>query len=65
MSYSVATQLGSAHRKSLQNGVEATQVEKHLLSDYTQLIEIAQQMNLELMEAYQLYVQQLNANKAG
>lgn len=65
MAYSVATQLGSAHRKSLQNGVEATQVEKHLLSDYTQLIEIAQQMNLELMEAYQLYVQQLNANKAG
>ncbi|EAY26648.1 DUF2252 family protein [Microscilla marina] len=65
MAYSVATQLGSAHRKSLQGGVEALKLEKHLLADYTRLTDIAHQMNMELMQAYQAYVQQLNATKAG
>lgn len=68
MAYSVGTQLGSAHRKSLQKEVSAASLEKHLLTDYKALMDIAHQMNKELMHAYQLYVQaahNLTTVKAG
>ncbi|OJJ14236.1 hypothetical protein BKI52_44010 [marine bacterium AO1-C] len=63
--YSVGTQLGRAHRKSLQGDVKPLMLENHLLSEYQTLTTVAHQMNKELIQAYQQYTQELSRIKAG
>jgi hypothetical protein len=59
ISYSVATQLGKAHRQSLEKDVKANDLAKHFLSHYDLFVALAMQMNLELTQAYRKYVEDL------
>jgi Uncharacterized protein conserved in bacteria (DUF2252) len=57
IAYSVATQLGKAHRKSIQKEVRPNQLIKHFDEHYNEFIGIAVQMNDELIQGHQKYVE--------
>lgn len=60
--YSVGTQLGKGHRMTLQGGATSKMIEKHFLSNYEALLQIAKQMNVELEDTYKAYMGQRMAS---
>jgi Uncharacterized protein conserved in bacteria (DUF2252) len=59
LAYSVGTQLGQAHRKTLQNGATPEQLDQHLRANYGNFVKIAEQMNLEVVKSHKLYLTEL------
>jgi Uncharacterized protein conserved in bacteria (DUF2252) len=57
--YSVGSQLGQAHAKTLQDGSTIEQLYVHLKNNYSHFTELAVQMNTEILEAHKLYLAEL------
>jgi tRNA A-37 threonylcarbamoyl transferase component Bud32 len=57
IAYSVGTQLGRAHRKSLQKEGKPDTLFKHFLQNYDLFIGIGVQMNQELIQGHQKYIE--------
>lgn len=53
VAYSVGTQLGKAHRQTLQGGIKGKSLEKHFWDNYADLQTVAVVLNKELAEAYE------------
>jgi hypothetical protein len=57
IAYSVATQLGRAHRKSLQKDLKPDVLLKHFQQNYDLFIALGIQMNQELIQGHHKYVE--------
>ena len=57
IAYSVATQLGRAHRKSLQKDLKPDTLLKHFQQHYDLFVALGMQMNQELIQGHQKYVE--------
>lgn len=57
IAYSVATQLGRAHRVSLEKNIKPKELLKHLRQNYIPLIEISQLLKNEIQLAYRQFCQ--------
>ena len=61
IAYSVGSQLGRAHRLSLQEDIKPKKFIMHLLEYYEYFIGVSVQMNTDLMAAYRYYMDHLEA----
>ncbi len=59
LAFSVGSQLGQAHRKSLQDGATPEQLDQHLRANYANFIKLGEQMNEELLRAHKQYLAEL------
>jgi uncharacterized protein (DUF2252 family) len=59
IAYSVGTQLGRAHRKSLEKTAKPKELSKHLEANYQAYLQIGAQMNEEVKIAHQTYVEEV------
>jgi len=57
--YSVGSQIGQAHAKTLQNGATVEQLYAHLKDNYSRFTELAIQMNDEIIAAHKIYLAEL------
>jgi Uncharacterized protein conserved in bacteria (DUF2252) len=57
--YSVGSQIGQAHAKTLQNGATVEQLYAHLKDNYSRFTELAIQMNTEIIAAHKIYLTEL------
>lgn len=62
LAYSVGTQLGQAHRKSVKPE-EADKLLEHLSKNYADFVAMAEQMSSEIVTAHNIYVQSLQKTK--
>ena len=56
IAYSVGTQLGKAHRRTLTDSAKPKHLERHFLENYDLLCSIGQQLNQELEDFFKQYV---------
>ncbi len=63
VAYSVGTQLGRAHRLSLQEDVKPKQLTNHFLDNFENLIGASVMINSDLISAYEAYINKLNKVK--
>jgi hypothetical protein len=61
IAYSVGTQLGKAHRNSIQN-TEPAVLLRHFEENYTSFVKLAEQMSREVVNAHTQYVDALRKN---
>lgn len=59
LAFSVGSQIGRAHRKSLLNPEDVPVLDAHLRANYSRFIAVADQMNDELLKAHKQYLQEL------
>lgn len=62
LAYSVGTQLGQAHRKSV-NEEQAAALLEHLDKNYKTFVQLAEQLSREILQAYLYYIETLKKNK--
>ncbi len=64
IAYSVATQLGRAHRQSLDERVNPDYVMKHLSEHYDDFVAAGMEMNAEFLKAYEHFSKELKARQS-